>query len=154
MSPPPDGTSIGRTLIDRTRVDLRCERIEELCGDLQRARDLPVGPFLAEPDLVPATERRLQVAVQAAIDVAAHVAAAQGWRVPEGYAATFDVLAQRGVLPPDLAGRMRKAAGLRNALVHDYLDIDPARLHASLTGDLDDLRAFVTAVVRFVATVP
>lgn len=140
--------------LDRTRVDLRCERIEELCGELERARDLAVDAFLAEPDLLPATERRLQIAVQCAIDVAAHLTAAHGWRVPEGYAATFDVLARHGVLPAGLAAGMRKAAGLRNALVHDYLDIDPARLHASLGADLDDLRAFVGTVVRHVASVP
>lgn len=135
--------------LDTTRISQRCERIEELCGELERARDLELNAFLANSDALAATERRLQIAIQSAIDIAAHVAAARGWAVPEGYAATFDVLAKRGVLDGALAGQMRKAAGLRNALVHDYLDIDPARLHASLAGDIDDLRSFVRAVSRY-----
>jgi uncharacterized protein YutE (UPF0331/DUF86 family) len=44
-------------------------------------------------------------------------------------------------------GRLGDAAGLRNLLVHDYGDIDHARLWDSL-GELDDLRSFATAAER------
>ena len=47
----------------------------------------------------------------------------------------------------DLAGRLGDAAGLRNLLVHDYGDIDHARLWDTL-GELDDLRSFAAAAER------
>lgn len=37
----------------------------------------------------------------------------------------FEILAQRGELFPDTLSGWRKIIGLRNALVHDYLNIDP-----------------------------
>lgn len=137
--------------VDRDRVDQRLERIEVLCDALADAAGMNTDEFLDDADAVAATERRLQVAIQASIDVAAHVSAASAWPVAEGYAATFRVLGQRGVLDEPLAERLALAAGLRNLLVHDYLEIDPARLHASLDADLADLRAFVRAVVHWLA---
>lgn len=43
------------------------------------------------------------------------------------------------------AARLRAAAGLRNVLVHGYLDVDPARVWEHL-GELDDLEAFARGV--------
>lgn len=140
-------TERGARAIDRPRVDRRLERLEALCDELESTAQLSVGEFLAVADRVVATERRIQVAVQAAIDVAAHVATASVWPVAEGYAATFTILGEHAVLAAPLAERLARAAGLRNLLVHDYLDIDPVRLHRSLTADVADLRAFVHAIV-------
>ena len=137
--------------VDRGRIDGRLERIEALCAALDVAAAAPVGDFLADDDMVAATERRIQVAVQAAIDVAAHIAAASAWPAAEGYAATFAALGRHGVLVDPLPERLAMAAGLRNLLVHDYLEIDPSRLHASLGDDVADLRAFVRAIVSWLA---
>jgi uncharacterized protein YutE (UPF0331/DUF86 family) len=43
--------------------------------------------------------------------------------------------------------RLGNAAGLRNLLVHDYGDIDHARLWDTL-GELDDLRSFASVAER------
>jgi len=137
--------------VDRARLDQRLERIEVLCEALGAVAGVSTDEFLGDADRVAATERRLQVAIQASIDVAAHISAASAWPVAEGYAATFRVLGQRGVLDEPLAERLALAAGLRNLLVHDYLEIDPARLHASLGADVSDLRALVRAVVHWLA---
>lgn len=138
--------------LDRTRVDQRLERLEALCGMLEATATLSRKAFLEDPDKVDATERRLQIAVQAAIDVAAHLAAANAWATAEGYAGTFRVLAREGVLEPEVAERLAMAAGLRNLLVHDYLAVDPARLHATLDDDVADLRAFIRTVVGWMVT--
>lgn len=50
------------------------------------------------------------------------------------------------MLPPDLAKKMEGWAGLRNVLVHMYLDVDHATIHEILRNDLDELEAFARAV--------
>jgi uncharacterized protein YutE (UPF0331/DUF86 family) len=134
---------------DRRRVDERIERIEAACEALERAAGLGQDEYLASGDTQAATERRLMVAVQAAIDVGSHLVATQGWRTPSTYSGVFAELERHGVLTAGLAERMRMATGLRNILVHDYLDVDPRQLHGSLLEDTDDLRTFCTAVIRW-----
>jgi uncharacterized protein YutE (UPF0331/DUF86 family) len=44
-----------------------------------------------------------------------------------------------------LADRLAAAAGLRNVIVHLYLDVDPEKVWGGLEG-LDDLLAFTSAI--------
>ncbi|MGY4107665.1 type VII toxin-antitoxin system HepT family RNase toxin [Aeromonas encheleia] len=72
-----------------------------------------------------AAERTLQVSIEACIGVAKHWAKALAGHTPQDAYQAFEILAQRGELSPDTLSGWRKIIGLRNALVHDYLNIDP-----------------------------
>ncbi|MFQ2707418.1 type VII toxin-antitoxin system HepT family RNase toxin [Aeromonas caviae] len=72
-----------------------------------------------------AAERTMQVSIEACIGVAKHWARALAGHTPQDAYQAFEILAQRGELPPDTLIGWRKIIGLRNALVHDYLNIDP-----------------------------
>ncbi|HWB70833.1 MAG TPA: HepT-like ribonuclease domain-containing protein [Egibacteraceae bacterium] len=85
-----------------------------------RPRGVPSRPGDAS-----AGERHLQLANQSAIDIAMHVLAEDSAETPEDYGAAFTLLARHGVLDDNLANRLSLAAGLRNILVHGYLDVDP-----------------------------
>lgn len=87
--------------------------------------------------------------MQSAIDIALHILAEDSSETPEDYATAFLLLARIGLIDRPLADRLRSAAGLRNVLVHTYLDVDPRRLWAHLR-DLDDLIAFAAAVESYV----
>nr|MBA3956297.1 DUF86 domain-containing protein [Acidimicrobiia bacterium] len=54
-------------------------------------------------------------------------------------------------LGDDFAERMARAAGLRNVLVHQYAEVDDARVVAFLE-ELADLNAFVTGVTSWMAS--
>lgn len=81
------------------------------------------------------------------LDIGAHLVSELGLKPAEDYQGVFASLGAHGTIDGELADRLGKAAGLRNLLVHDYGDIDHARLWDSL-GDLDDLRAFAAAADR------
>jgi uncharacterized protein YutE (UPF0331/DUF86 family) len=61
---------------------------------------------------------------------------------------TFDVLAELGVIPHEIAVRMKKAVGFRNIAVHNYEAIDWQIAHAIATRHMSDFVAFATAVVE------
>lgn len=88
----------------------------------------------------------LLLAIQEVIDLAAHWVADAGWSPPTDAASTFDVLASQGALDPDLASRLRAAAGLRNRIAHDYAGVDPARLYTEFSAGVEPLRRFLVAV--------
>jgi uncharacterized protein YutE (UPF0331/DUF86 family) len=68
-----------------------------------------------------AMERWLQIAVQVCIDIGDRLLAAKQLEEPPRMSEIFPVLAREGDLSPDVARSLSKLAGLRNALVHDYV---------------------------------
>ncbi len=104
--------------------------------------------YLADAGLQAQAERWLHLAAESCLDLAHHLIAERGWRTPDTYHDAFVVLREEGVLDEGLAQRMAAWAGLRNVLVHLYLDVDHARLWAILQEDLDDVEAFAAAAAR------
>lgn len=56
-----------------------------------------------------------------------------------------------GMLDADLAQRLAPSAGLRNAVVHDYLDIDLGLLAKAVPEALEDYAAFVRQASTWLA---
>lgn len=100
----------------------------------------------AEKTLLLAREQFL--AIQECIDIAAHWLADEGWEAVDDAAGTFDVLAEHGVVAPDLADGMRRVVGLRNRIAHGYATVDHERLHRESPDGLMTLRKFLVAVVE------
>lgn len=119
------------------------DRVRRLLAQLERYRALLAADH---PD--PFRRRHLvQTAAQICIDLANHVIAADGHRVPRDYGDAFRVLAEAGVLDTALADRMVALAGARNVIVYLYVEVDDDRLaRAVQSGGLDDLAAFATAI--------
>lgn len=89
----------------------------------------------------------LQRAIQATIDLGAHILADQDWGAAPSQAGVFESLAQHGVMPVALAGRLKRLVKLRNVLVHEYAKVDPRKAFLGLGGFLRDLDRFARAVV-------
>lgn len=124
------------------------DRVRRLLGMLERYRAL-----LAEDDPDPYRRRHLvQTAAQICIDLAAHVIASEGFRVPRDYGDTFRVLVETGVLDPVLGERMVRLAGARNVIVRLYVEVDDELLaRAVAEGGLDDLDAFARCIASLVS---
>jgi uncharacterized protein YutE (UPF0331/DUF86 family) len=87
-------------------------------------------------------------AIEACVDVAQHICASEGWGPPRDNCDALSLLGLHGVLPPDVATRLRKAVGFRNVLVHEYVEVDDSVVLTRLA-DPSDLGEFVTAVVEW-----
>ncbi len=133
-------------MVDREVFARRLARLEELLTSLRELASVERGTFLADRALQAQAERWLHLAAECALDLASHLIADKGWQTPVTYREAFRTLEQRGVLPPDLAKKMEGWTGLRNVLVHMYLDVDHATIHEILRNDLDELEAFARAV--------
>jgi uncharacterized protein YutE (UPF0331/DUF86 family) len=88
----------------------------------------------------------LQLAIQAALDIASHIASDERLGEPATNRQLFDLLVKAGWIPKTLAPTLRDMAGFRNVLVHGYQTVDNAILRDVATHRLADLLAFVDHV--------
>ena len=138
-------------MVDREVFDRRMAALEELLRRLRGLGARDRAAFAGDAMLQASAERWLHLAAESALDLAHHLIADRGWKTPSSYREAFQVLAQEGVLLPELARQMEAWAGLRNVLVHFYLEVDHDRLFEILQRDLDQLQAYAAAVSEAVA---
>lgn len=91
-------------------------------------------------------EHTLQICIQAALDVASHIASDERLGEPDANVALFDLLVPAGWLSFETAGFLRLAVGFRNVLVHGYTSVDPAIVRSVLELRLGDIERFVTEI--------
>jgi uncharacterized protein YutE (UPF0331/DUF86 family) len=133
--------------VDSALVRRHLLALDTFVSQLRKHAGKPVAA-LHDRDEAWAVERGLQLCVQNCLDIATHLSAAFGRDVPD-YAAAIDTLSDLGVLPAEFSKQFRAVAGLRNILVHGYLSVDEARVHAALNERLDDFTAFAEHVEAF-----
>jgi len=88
----------------------------------------------------------LQIAIQAALDVASHIVSDARLGEPETNRELFDRLAQHGWMSVDLAATMGRMAGFRNILVHGYGGLNLEVVRDIVEHRLADLLTFVTTI--------
>lgn len=132
-------------MTDRALVEKKLAFIRMSLADLRSARIADIRSDRREERFV---EHTLQLAIQAALDVALHILADERWGEPEAYRDVFRILGQRGFVGPELAERLSNMAGFRNVLVHGYQDVDLKIVERSATEGLHDLESFIVAVSR------
>ncbi len=131
-------------MTDRTLVEKKLATIVSAVSDLRRlARLDQLRHDVREERFV---EHTLQLAVQAALDVASHIVSDEALGEPQTNRHLFDLLARAGWLESDMADQLSRMAGFRNVLVHGYDDVDLAVVEDVVRNRLDDLLGFVTAV--------
>lgn len=118
------------------------------CVDKMRQRfaNTTVEAFVANEDSRLIAERLLQLACESCIDMANHVISDRGGEQPDSYRQAFAELARMGLVSADLAAALQQRTAMRNILVHSYLPVGPAKVHAVVTQRLDDLEAFAVAI--------
>jgi uncharacterized protein YutE (UPF0331/DUF86 family) len=91
-------------------------------------------------------EHTLQIAIQAALDVASHIVSDERLGEPRTNRELFDLLERRAWVTPALAVTMRRMVGFRNILVHGYEVVDVGIVVEIVERGLNDLIGFVAAI--------
>lgn len=109
--------------MDNTYIFSMQEHLEEIKSDLLGLHDISNTRTLGRYEYR-AAERSLQVLIEACIGIAKHWSYALNKTAPADAYSAFEILSQFGISDIDKMS-WRKVIGMRNALVHDYLNIDP-----------------------------
>jgi len=84
----------------------------------------------------------LQRACETAIDLAMHLVRRGRLGVPQESRDAFELLANDGALPRELADRLKSMVGFRNVAVHDYQALNLDIVRSIVRDRLGDLAAF------------
>ena len=81
-------------------------------------------------------ERLLQILVESCIGVAKHWLKQQGKTLPNDAYSVFEKLTELQLISPDERLEWQKVIGMRNAIVHDYLNLDEKVIRAIIVNQL------------------
>ena len=109
--------------MDNTYIFSMAEHLDEIESDLQGLNHISHKRVLSRYEYR-AAERSLQVLIEACIGIAKHWSYSLNKVAPADAYSAFENLSQLGVDNVDVE-LWRKVIGMRNALVHDYLNIEP-----------------------------
>ena len=137
--------------VDAAIIRRKLARITESLDGLRPLARLSLEEYCARLYERKAAERLLQEAIEAALDINAHVIAELGGEVPEEYYGGFLKMADAGVVSPELSRSLAPSAGLRNRLVHEYDTTDDAKVLASVGTLLNLYPRYVQALETYLA---
>lgn len=131
-------------MTDAALIAKKLAQIDTCLSDLRR---------LAMPELLDSdirerrfVEHTLQIAIQAALDVASHIVSDGRLGEPQTNRDLFDLLARAEWITAAQAGPLKNMASFRNILVHGYEDVDLDIVRSVLKVHLDDLASFATSI--------
>jgi uncharacterized protein YutE (UPF0331/DUF86 family) len=128
-------------ILEKTNNIQNClKRISEtIQGDLKRLETLDAQDIVI---------LNLQRAVQAAIDIGAHVVKARRLGLPKTIKDNFVILEKNALIESSLAEKMCKMVGFRNIAVHDYGAINRVILQSIVEHHLSDLEEFYSTILK------
>ena len=83
------------------------------------------------------------------VDIASHIIADKGYRVPKSYSDAFKVLLDEKIVSSRLFDVLQKMAKFRNIVVHHYDKVDAEIVVGILKKDLKDFMSYKDAVISF-----
>lgn len=144
-----EGLSMAERRLSRERVQALLSTLDEAVGQLQRlrARFATFEEFHADVDTRELCVHYLRIALEAVLDVCRHFLAVVGVSLTELDTTNLIVLAgEKGLLEPGFARRIRGMAGMRNAIVHIYWQLDYQAIYRAVTDELVDFDEFARQV--------
>jgi uncharacterized protein YutE (UPF0331/DUF86 family)/predicted nucleotidyltransferase len=138
-----------REMIGRRTINDRLTYIDAVLGRLKSRRSLSLEEFRTDVDRRDATLYQLQTCVEAMTDIANHLVAALGLRKPRDRGDLFLILGEEGILDRALSRRLGAAVGLRNVLVHGYLEPAIDIVYSTIQEDLGDIEGYCRQIVTY-----
>lgn len=136
--------------VDWRSIGAKLRTIRELLDELAGLGAVDRIRLDAEPLTALAVERILCLVVELAFGCNSHISAALLTRAPETYRDSFTLAAEAGLIDIELAKTLQPSAGLRNVLVHAYLDIDRDIVVAAVPIVIERYGEYVRQAAAFV----
>lgn len=127
----------------------RASRIRRYVTDLRDLSAISEAAFLENRERQYAVLHALQLAIEASVEIATHLCAADNLGLPSTYAEAFDHLERSAVIDATLGGQLRAMARFRNRIVHFYGDVDPRFVYRILQERLGDFDGYLAAIERY-----
>lgn len=135
-------------MVDRDLILTKAGSVRRHLSRIVEKRNTDLQTFLNDIDRQESILFNIQIAIQNCTDIAAHIISEQGLGVPGSTSEMFYLLEENGYLDGELTGKMVKAVGLRNLIVHEYSKIELEQIFEVAKKDIDDLNDYLATVFK------
>lgn len=146
------GISMAIRKPDTERVRNYLSRLDEMVGRLVALRKgfASFDDFMSKVDQRELSVHYLRIALECVLDVCRHFVAVKGISLAEVDTTNLIELAgEKGLIPTDFARRIRGMAGMRNAIVHVYWNLDYAAIYEVIDERLSDFDDFAKYTLEY-----
>lgn len=123
-------------MVDGDVIVDRLSHLNQFTNELKEMRTVSKQIYLSDTIRQRAVERSMMNAIQACIDLAAHIRAAEDLGSHTTSRDDIEALVDADILTPKTGTKLADAVGLRNHLAHRYGDVDHEILYQVLQTDL------------------
>ena len=135
-------------MIDRDRILAKLDELDSYLRELRSVVPASFHEYLTV-EKRRSSERLLQVAIEAVIDICALLVTGLRLGLPADEDDLFEKLTAREVISPPIADLLRRMKGMRNILVHEYGRVDNALVFETVQQRLGDFDAFKREILAF-----
>ena len=129
-------------------IESRLKKLEAIVKKLETLSNKAMEDFENDFILASALEHNLQVAIQCVLDIGNHIISIENLEKPNDYKDIILILGKNQIIPKKFADAIYKMAGLRNLIIHEYLEIDMAELVSHLN-DINDFKLFMKYILHY-----
>lgn len=137
-------------MVDRDLLLRKLADLDQYLGQASEYRDITIDQYRGDWKTQRIVERTLQMTIELCVDIANHIIADRGLRVPATYSEAFDILGEAGLLDAARRDVMIRMSKFRNVIVHDYARIDPTIVVQILREHLEDFIRFKAAALKWI----
>ena len=136
-------------MVDETLILRKLSELDEYNKQIKEYEKITVAQYSDDWKIPRIIERTLQMMIETCVDIASHIIADKGYRVPKSYSDTFKVLHEEKIVSSKLFNSLEKMAKFRNIVVHHYDKVDAKIIVGILKKDLKDFMGYKEAIISF-----
>lgn len=141
-------------MIDKEFVKQKAELIREDLELLTEFKNLTFEELVSKnPIRWNGIQHLLQKIIGRGIDINQHLIAELAeskLKAPQTYTETFLALKELGILPENFAQEIAQSAGFRNALVHEYNNLDEHIVYKTMGGAIEQYTKYCDYILKFI----
>ena len=134
-------------MVDKALILRKLTELEEHLKQIKEFSNITVEDYSREWKTQRIVERTLQIMIEICADIANHIIADKGYRVPKSYADTFRVLYEKDIIEEEIFKMMENMAKFRNVVVHRYDKLDEYIVINILKKHLNDFLVYRNVIV-------
>ena len=137
-------------MVDEALIFRKLSELDEYFKQIKEYEKTTVAQYSNDWKTQRIIERTLQMMIESCVDIATHIIADKGYRVPKSYSDTFKVFHEENIVSLRLFNALGKMAKFRNIVVHHYDKVDAEIVVGILKKDLNDFMSYKEAIINFI----
>jgi uncharacterized protein YutE (UPF0331/DUF86 family) len=137
-------------VIDKEVIGKKFKELKRYLKELEKSKDISLEELSSSLSKQWIICHGLQLSIQALIDVGNHILAALDESQIDDYVDIIDKLGEKNIIPVEFSRQIRGMVGLRNILVHEYVNADINKIYEILHNQLADFYNFMNYINQFI----